>query len=205
MVEAENMAEYVKGVVKELWKESIPKLNADLAGKRGMEEKKSFLKCLDELFSQCNRMQKADEKDSAKYLYIFYLGSAFLTEKYEIQMNIFSEKGYMDQDECEAQWVPSLFIEYFLSDFEKLDRKAGREVYHYNYAMQKNLRKRLYLAYQAFWQQFITATIGEIEKMESFQNMQKDDDFQIVTSGYMSKGLKIWPLDEEQLNEILFD
>lgn len=196
MVEAENMVEYAKGVVGELWKESVPKLNADLAGKKGDELKKSFLKCLDELFSHCVQLQKDGEKDSVRYIYIFYLGAAFLTEKYEIQLNVFSEKGYMDKTECEVQWLPTLFIEYFLSDFEKLDRKASRDIYRYNHIMQMKLKKRLYFGYQAFMQQFFVSVIGEVEKMESFQMMQKDEGLQIVTSGYMGKGVPIWPLKE---------
>lgn len=197
MLEPEKMNEFAGQVIKEILAENTKKLNRALAGQQGQAEKKEFLDCMNRLFTKCREEQEKGKKKPIRYVYLFYLNAALLTETYEIQINAFSEEAYLDQTECMQLWVPRLFVESFQSTFETLDRKVGREVIRYNSRMKMELKQKLFYIYLLFLQQFLMREIGEAEKLDSFQRMEKHETLQIVFGGYMSEGVLLWPKKRE--------
>lgn len=193
MIKPEQMNLYAGEVTKEILSESFPALNASLQGTKGEEMKKEFLNSLDRLFKRCITLQEQGKKEPIRYVYLFFLNASLLTETYELQFNAFSNQAYMDKVECMELWVPKLFVDFFLKDFEKLDRKVGHEVIQYNSHMRLELKRRLYAVYVVFIMNYILQTIGEVEHMESYQMMNKDKQIQIAMSGYMSESIQVWP------------
>lgn len=155
--------------------------------------RKEYLDACDRLFTKCNMQQERGEKGPIRFIYFFYLKSAMLTGKNEIQMNAYTELGYMDRVETVEFWYPNFIMDVFEQDMKLLDIEAKKRVMHYGYEHYMELKDKCFPLYISYIGKYIMMEMEKVISLQSFKKMKKTDDFEIVYSGYMDKGIRVFP------------
>lgn len=155
--------------------------------------RKDYLNACDKLFLQCIRQQEKGEKSAIRFVYFFFLKSALLTGKHEIQINAYTKDGYMDNVETMELWYPSFITDIFEQDMKELDLAAKKKIMHYGYSQYMQLREKCFPIYVSFIGKYIISEIAKVTELASYQKMNKEEEFEMVYSGYMDKGIRVWP------------
>lgn len=132
------------------------------------------------------------KKEAVKYIHIFYLQSAMLTQKLEYQINVYSELSYMDVAECSELWYPDFIMDFYKKDMEDLDKTAKQKVIKYGYCEFREMQERCFSVYVAMVGQYVANKAEKIVELDSYKEMIKEDDIQIIFGGYMDKGILVW-------------
>jgi len=191
MFKPEESDEYVKEVFSGMLAESINEIKMYL----GNHEKKiqdEYLKACDKLFRRCRQLQKEGKKDFIRYIYFFYLNSARITKKHEIQICAYSKEGYMDPVETMELWYPSFIMNIYEKDMEKLDSKVKQKVLRYGYSEYMELRAKCYPFYVALLGKYLMLQTKNVIFLPSYEQMCKDEGIEIVFGGYMDKGIRLY-------------
>lgn len=155
--------------------------------------RKDYLNACDKLFLQCIRQQEKGEKDAIRFVYFFFLKSALLTGKHEIQINAYTKDGYMDKVETMELWHPSFITDIFEQDMKELDLAAKKKIMHYSYSQYMELREKCFPIYVSFIGKYIISEIAKVTELASYQKMNKEEEFEMIYGGYMDKGIRVWP------------
>lgn len=148
----------------------------------------SFLKHMDQLFTQCYKMQQEGRKNAVGYVMIYPLRMGFQDGSYEIMISLLDSVGYSDRKEVTAYWVPEYLI-----------RVIEEEKKHYEKALEKQfVRVMFYEKKDAFMEMFeqcylepLTAffrsQVEGCKKLASYQAMDKEDDVIFFYGEYMEE------------------
>lgn len=156
--------------------------------------KEELLSCMDDFFKRCTRQQQEGNKQPIRYIHFFYLRLAVLIQQYDIQVNAFSEQSYMDAAESMTLWNPAFIMKYYKEDMEAAGQEARKRIVRFGYPQLMELRERYFAIYTMLTGRYLMSVSGDIAALQSFHEMKKTDDIQIVFGGYMDKGIQIWPL-----------
>ena len=77
-------------------------------------------------------------------------------------------------------------------------QEAGQQSIRVGYPQLMELRERSFAIYAMLTGQYLMSVSGDIAGLESFHEMKKTDDIQIIFGGYMDKGIQIWPLPAQE-------
>ncbi len=188
----EQLTGFAKGFMAPRLERNIKDLQQTI-DREGAGIKRDLLSCMDSLFKMCIHQQKAD-KQPVRYIHFFYLRLSVLIQQYDIQVNVFSERSYMDDVETMTLWKPRFIMKYYEEDMEAVRQEAGKQIIRFGYPQLMELRERSFAIYAMLTGQYLMSVAGDIAGLDSFRQMKKKDDIQIVYGGYMDKGIQIWPL-----------
>lgn len=197
MIKKEEINVFAKEFIKKCLYENLVKIQNRLE----VEEKKiekDFMQALSKVFEKCVKQQKKQKKRAIKYIHIFYLKSAMLTQKLEYQINVYSRLSYMDEMECSELWYPEFIMDFYKKDLEALDKEAKQKVIKYGYADFREIQERFFSVYTAMVGQYVAGRAEKIVELDSYKKMLKEDDIQIIFGGYMDKGILIWEKEHEK-------
>lgn len=192
MIEKGEINKFAKDFMEQRLGDNLKRMQKTLQTE-GKSISREFTDPFDRLFRKCLEQQKKGKKKAIRYIHIFYLKSAMLTQKLEYQINAYTEMSYMDETECMELWYPSFIMDYYKRDIEELDKEAKKRVVRYAYPQLRELQERWYSVYTVLVGQYIMQAAGEIVNLDSYKDMEKDDAIQIIYGGYMDKGIQIWP------------
>ncbi|MDE7202017.1 MAG: hypothetical protein K2O91_08980 [Lachnospiraceae bacterium] len=196
MYNREQLNEFAKEFMAPRLERNIKKLQQSIA-RDGEGIKRDLLSCMDNLFKKCICQQEAD-KQPIRYVHFFYLRLSVLIQQYDIQVNAFSEQSYMDDVETMVLWNPDFIMRYYEEDMEMICQEAKKQILRFGYPQLMELRERSFAIYAMLTGQYLMSVSGDIAGLESFHEMKKTDDIQIIFGGYMDKGIQIWPLPAQE-------
>ena len=192
MLKVESLNSYAKDFMSERLISSMQKIYEEIQT-NGDAIRKEFLGVCDELFKKCILQQQNLKKDKINFMYFFYLRSAMFTKKHEIQLNMYTKDGYMDKTETMKLWYPEFIMNVYEQDMEELDKAAKKKIIHYGYPQYMELRDRCAYLYIMFIRDYIISEMPNMMSLDSYRNMKLDNEFKIVFSEYMDRGIKLWP------------
>ena len=192
MIEKEDIDKFAKEFMERRMEANLSQLQK-LMQTNEKSIKKEFLDTFERLCKTCMAKQKEGKKEAVKYIHIFYLRSAMLTQKLEYQMNAYTEMSYMDETECMELWYPTFIMDFYRKDMEELDKESKKNVIRYAYPQLRELRERCFSLYTALVGQYVMQAANELVRLDSYKEMEKDNDIQIIYGGYMDKGIRVWP------------
>lgn len=193
MYNREQLNEFAKEFMTPRLEKNVKQLQQEIA-QNGAKIKRELLSCIDSLFNKCISQQQKKNKQSIKYIHFFYLRLAVLTQQYDIQINAFSEQSYMDDIETMTFWKPDFIMKYYEDDIAAIEKEARKQVVRFEYSQLMELRQRCFSIYVMLIGQYLMSVVGDIAILESFHQMKKTEDIQIVFGGYMDKGIQLWAL-----------
>lgn len=187
----EELNEFAKDFMEKTM-QSTTKQIGDILKRDAEKIRKDYLNACDRLFLQCIKQQEKGEKDAIRFVYFFFLKSAMLTGKHEIQLNAYTKDGYTDKVETMELWYPAFITDIFEQDMKELDAAAKKKIMHYSYPQYVELRERCFPIYVSFIGKYIISEIVKVTELASYQKMSKETDIEIVYGGYMDKGIRVW-------------
>lgn len=190
MYSREQLNEFAKEFMAPRLERNIKQLQQEIA-QDGEKRKRELLSCVDSLFKKCIRQQQKNNKQHIRYIHFFYLRLAVLTQQYDIQINAFSEQSYMDAIETMTLWKPDFIMSYYEEDIAAIEKEARKQVVRFEYSQLIELRQKCFSIYVMLIGQYLMSVAGDIAKLESFHEMKKTEDIQIVFGGYMDKGIQL--------------
>lgn len=155
--------------------------------------RKEYLGVFHELFLMAAKKQQDEKKGKITYIHIFYLNSALLTGKMELQFSIYDKLSYLDTADCTDVWVPELFTKHFEEDMEWYSKLAYHNIVGFGYKELMEIRQRYYSLYLLLMEQFFLQEAEQITMLESYKQMDKEEKIQILFGGYMDKAIQCWP------------
>lgn len=188
----EELNIFAKEFITERLERSTVRMREELK-KNAAKIRKEYLNACEGLFQRCLKQQEKGEKAAIRFMYFFYLKSALLTGKHEIQINAYSNEGYMDSVETMKLWYPSFIMDIYEKDMQELDAAAKKKILHYGYPQYMELRERCFPIYISFVGKYLMTEIGNVTALEAFQKIQKEEDFEIIFGGYMDRGIRLFP------------
>lgn len=188
----EELNAFAKEFITERLESSTAQMR-ELLKRDGAKIRKEYLNACERLFTKCLKQQEKGEKAAIRFVYFFYLKSALLTGKHEIQINAYSSEGYLDSVETMELWYPSFIMDIYEKDMQELDAEAKKKILHYGYPQYMELREKCYPIYISFVGKYLMTEIQNITVLEAFQKIQKEDDFEIAFGGYMDRGIRLFP------------
>lgn len=193
MYSREQLNEFAKEFIVPRLEGNIKQIQQEII-QDGAKIKGELLSCVDSLFKKCISQQQKKDKQPIRYIHFFYLRLAVLTQQYDIQINAFSEQSYMDAIETMTLWKPDFIMNYYEEDIAAIEKEARKQVVRFGYSQLIALRQRCFSIYVMLIGQYLMGVAGDIADLESFRQMGKTEDIQIVFGGYMDKGIQLWTL-----------
>ena len=192
MLKPEELNTFAKKIITQRLENSTARMS-ELLKRDAAKIRKEYLNACEGLFSKCLKQQEKGEKAAIRFVYFFYLKSAMLTGKHEIQINAYTNEGYMDSVETMELWYPAFIMDIYEKDMQELDAAAKKKILHYGYPQYMELREKCFPIYISFVGKYLMTEIQNVTALEAFQKMQKEDDFEIAFGGYMDRGIRLFP------------
>lgn len=162
---------------------------AERAYKEGKEKTdNSFLQQMDQLFTQCHKMQKEGRKNAVGYVMIYPLRMGFQSGSYEVMISLLDSTGYSDRKEVASYWVPEYLISVIEEEkqyYEKALEKQFVRVMHYEKkdAFAKMFKK----CYFEPLENFLRNQIESCKALESYRIMDKENEVTFFYGEYMEE------------------
>lgn len=176
------------------FEEKIKSKSLDIGKKieeKETEIKEKFLDKIDKLFKKAILEEK-----EIKYFLISPLESTLLTESYEVQLSLYTEEFYLqDEEYIEYFKIPFVFddIDEEMKVFEKKVKENFSVVLDYEI---KELRYSYIKGHKIFIMVFIAHFLKYIYELESFKNLKKEE-LKFLYGGYMDKITELFTYTEK--------
>lgn len=145
----------------------------------------SFIKKLNKLFDVALLQQAAAVKEPIEYIYISFLRSSILTERYEFKIDLFSEMLWMDKEETSIYWTLKFIFQYVEKDMEDMNNFVKRKIPQFDL---EELKYEYASCYIPFARLLINKTIKEVLPRTKFNLLKTDESVKVMFGGYMEKG-----------------
>lgn len=170
------------------------------------EIKIDFFNQLNFLYEMIKQQQDAGTKEPISYLTIAYLRSSLLTGTNHFRLDMYSNKFYLDKTECCIYWTPKFMfynIAQDMSEAKEFIIKSGKisKLSEFDMSEVKYYYTEAHFALAGL---FMKELIDIYMKETTNSNVDKplfNEDFSVVYSGYMEKGITIYPISSEDSDE----
>jgi len=196
MTRTETLAEITDKYLNKLFKENIPKIMHLIVEDR-FQILKTFLHTIDKVCKKAIDLQKERLKDEIAFVHISLIRSDAIFGNFNYRIDAFNEKWYGDKVECCTYWDANFMFRFFQDAIEKVyfHFKDYPRILH-PYDLQ-TLKMMEIVKYHIFAVEVILAMIKQAIELESFKNMQKNDEFKIIAGEYMGAAKTIYPFSQE--------
>lgn len=152
----------------------------------------SFLKQMEQLFTQCKKMQQEGRKNAIGYVMIYPLRMGFQSGSYEVMISLLDSEDYDDRREVIAYWSPK----YLIPVIEEEKKYYGKELQKQfvrvmSYEKKDVLAEMFEQCYFEPLENFFENQIESCKALKSYQVMGKEDNIMFLYGEYMEKMLKL--------------
>lgn len=193
MIEREQLLLFATRFFRERMEQSKQEIVNELSMNR-KKYREELLEICNRLFQKAYEINADDVESRWKYLHFFILRSAMLTGEYEIQIQLFPREEYLCKTELWEIWYPEFIMKHFRDDMEVFEEKARKEIIQYCYQDRMKIMERYYPQYLMIVKEFIVSVLEAIVELDSFQKLEKEEEFAIRYGGYMEQGEITWQI-----------
>lgn len=179
--------EYLEEVLSEIFVADAEYLLSDI-NKNFNTLEKEFLLVIDNLCKKCYEEQNLGKKSDIKILHFCYLQSARLTHNYKLQIALYDQNFYLDQNEISTVWDIQFIMKYFEQEMEIYEKKAKQKFKEYQYSQIQKIRQKYFTLYFQVVGDILQMFIPLIEKSIYYNKMKKEEPFYINYGEYMMQG-----------------
>ncbi|RDY32217.1 hypothetical protein [Lachnotalea glycerini] len=190
MLKSEELNEYAKEILTKQMLINQKEIQAEYKKNKSIINAQ-FLKVLQRMLETCNRLQEKNKKNRIAILHICYLYTSCLTQKLELQINMYDKDFYLDKTEVSGLWRPEFIYRYYEQDMELIEKKARQEVFGFKHKQIQEIRMKYINVYHLITLDFLSDMIPLVIKDSAFEKLKKEDDFIILFGGYMEEGIPI--------------
>ena len=143
--------------------------------------------------------QKNEQKGELKAIQFSFLHLSVLKGSFEIYIEAFDNKLYLNRNEISEIWSPPIIYEYYEEYVEFLDKKCKQNVVGYSYKENQKLRKKAALDFHAITIRIVAEHAQKIIELKEFQNLDVEMQGIISFGQYMSESYPIclWNIEKE--------
>lgn len=179
--------EYLEEVLSEIFVADTESLLSEVNKNLSILEKE-FLSVIDNLCKKCCEEQNLGKKNDIKILHFCYLQSARLTRNYKLQVALYDQNFYLDQNEISTGWDIQFIMKYFEQEMEVYEKRARQKFKDYQYSQIQKARQKYFMLYFQLVGDVLQMFIPLIEKSAYFNKMRKKESFYISYGEYMLQG-----------------
>lgn len=137
------------------------------------EPKKEMLRAMERVFDLTIRAQREKGKEDIAFINVHYLRASLLDGSFSLLINTYSEKHYLDDVVCLAEWIPTEIKRFFMEDMVYLEKMiiqkniiiSQRELY--------DIKKKHYFDYLFLLLIQIKQCSNDIISIKEFMQMKK--------------------------------
>jgi len=207
MTKTEALAKIRENHLNENFKQNLPLfINSIFENRNNIL--KSFLTSINETFTKAADMQKDNLKEDIALINISIIRSDAIFNKFNYRIDAFNEKWYGDKVECCVYWNADFLFKLLQEAMEQVFPRF-KDYPHilYPYDLQ-TLKMMEIVKYHIFAVEAISAMIKQATELESFNKMQKINEFKIVVGEYMDASKIVYPFpkeDEKGIDTFVFE
>lgn len=161
-----------------------------------------FVLQIDQYLDKILQMQIKEKKDSINYIVFSFLYSGIDLGTFEIQLEAFDEKFYLDESPITGKVKSYILEKYWNTDWNNFYTFMQKKIIRLQYSDIYPYRKLFITKYNKLIRTFLLQFIPIIIFLEKFQKIKKSDDFRILYGEYRSKCEVLYEVDKD---EILYD
>lgn len=161
-----------------------------------------FVLQIDQYLDKILQMQIKEKKDSINYIVFSFLYSGIDLGTFEIQLEAFDEKFYLDESPITGKVKSYILEKYWNTDWNDFYIFMQKKIIRLQYSDIYPYRKLFITKYNKLIRTFLLQFIPIIIFLEKFQKIKKSDDFRILYGEYRSKCEVLYEVDKD---EILYD
>lgn len=173
----------------------LPRYDQDVNEIASKMEKSDLLegmkKAFDLLCSKVCRQQEEGIKEPIAYLNVFSLRSSIVTKSYEFIIQAFDDTLYYDEVETVETWFPKWIMEFYEQQVAYFEKEAKKNIIRVHQYELLPFERTLAGDYYKIVLVFLIEHLEEIFKLESFQKMEKTEDFQIQYGEYYGESITL--------------
>lgn len=156
------------------------------------EAESSFLKQMNQLFTQCHKMQKEGRKNAVSYVMIYPLRMGFQSGSYDVMISLLDSIGYSDRKEATAYWVPEYLIPVIEEEKRYYEKALEKQFIRVMFYEKKDALVELFEeCYFEPLKRFFKKQIESCKELESYQAMDKEDDIRFLYGEYMEEMIQL--------------
>ena len=182
--------------------------NIDEIEQEFLDDKKKILSELtgifDELFKRGIELQRKSEKGKIGFISIFYLRSSIITESYKIMISMYDKSYYIDRQELSTHWIPMFIMKYFIDDINYFEKVIKTKIVRVKKYEINDVKIHYCGEYFKVIERFLDNYIDEITSLESFNELEKEEDIKITLGEYMDQNIILYPDPFAELYPLIF-
>lgn len=160
-------------------------VNADLELKKNkVEIVKKLTDKLNKFFQKLIDLQKRGEKGKIYCIAIQVLRTKILHKECKVLVTAYDENFYNDKNPVNAYFDMEDIFKYLFIIEEKLDKERPKYIRKINYDDVEMAVQRFVEMYKDYMVKFMKISLKDLEKWECFKELDKEDEFFIITCEY---------------------
>ena len=117
---------------------------------------------------------------------------------YQMQINLYDNNLYLDKNEVSEKWDTTFLLKHYEEDIVKLNKLAKEHIYRWNCINKQQLMVIYAGLYKNLLELYCTDFIKDIQVLESYKHLEKEEDIGVYFGGYLEKLHGIYPIGSEK-------
>lgn len=157
---------------------------------------KEFLDVMDKLFLEGIEYQKNKGKGPIQVIYISFLYSNFLLNRYGFQIDLFDKEFFLDEIEIINQWQPTFIFENLDNDIKVIEEEIKKSVLRLKKYELKEIKFGYVTNHYRFAESLVKVLVPYIKKLSSFKELIKENEVHVFVGEYMGEAIKLYEFKE---------
>jgi hypothetical protein len=147
----------------------------------------------DELLKRGIELQRKLEKGKMGFISIFFLRSSIITESYEIMISMYEKGYYFDRKPLSISWKPMFIMKYFIDDMKYFEKAIKSKIIRVQKSEINKVKMHYCEDYFQVIKEFFLNYIDEITSLNSFKELEKEEDIKITLGEFMDQNIVLYP------------
>lgn len=170
-----------------IWKDRLISIENDYK-ENGLYYENDFCEKMEKLLLQWEDVHKFQNKN-LKFIIISPLNSGVITKSYEMQVALFGEELYADENPLCFYWIPKFIYNDVETDMNLYQEKASKKIIRLRKDEVSEIRRRYVLCHAYISMFFIDKVIKKLAELSVWTRVGKDT--KILYGTYMEKMVEI--------------
>lgn len=171
-----------------IWKDRVKSVEKDYKV-NGMNYENNFIAKVEKLLLRWEEVHTTHDKD-LKYIVISPLSSGVITQTYEMQVSLFDEKIYADENPLCFYWTPEFLYKEVDRDMNRYEEQASKEIIRLRKDEVNEIRRRYVLCHSYILMFFMDKATKRLMELSVWQRVAGED-IKILYGTYMEKMVEI--------------
>ncbi len=175
-------------ILLKIWKDRVSSIERDYEGK-GLSYENEFIEEMHKLLMRWEERYGCQNKN-LKYIIISPLNSGVITRSYEMQVALFDEKLYADENPMCFYWVPEFLYKDVERDMNRYEEEASKEIIRLRKYEVNEIRRRYVLCHAYISMFFLDKAVKRLTELPVWERLRSED-IKILYGTYMEKMVEI--------------